>query len=196
MNLALSGLPHFVGSPDDGSLLTGHTIICPSPEYLERAYDDAKYGRFSQNPYLDIVIPSLLDPSLAPEGQHVMSISMQYAPYHLREGNWDEQREALGETILDTLSQYAPHLREQILYQEVITPLDWERDYGLTEGSIYHGQMALDQLLFMRPVAGYGKYRTPIENLYLCGSGTHPGGGVSGAPGYNAAREVLKDLNR
>jgi phytoene dehydrogenase-like protein len=194
MNLALHGLPHFNGSPDDGSLLTGRIIICPGLEYLERAYDDTKYGRFSQKPYLDITIPSLLDNTLAPENQHVMSITMQYAPYRLRQGSWDEQRETLGAAILDTLSQYAPHVREQIIYQEVITPLDWERDYGLAEGSIYHGQMALDQLFFMRPAAGYGKYRTPIENLFLCGAGTHPGGGVTGAPGYNAAREVLKTL--
>ena len=193
MNLALGGLPHFAGSPDDGSLLTGHIMICPSMEYLERAYDETKYGRFSKQPALDIVIPSLLDPALAPEGQHVMSITMQYAPYELRGENWDEQRETLGETILNTLSTCAPHIREHILYQEVITPLDWERDYGLTEGSIYHGQMALDQLLFMRPVSGYGKYRSPITNLYLCGAGTHPGGGVTGAPGYNAAKVVLKE---
>jgi phytoene dehydrogenase-like protein len=195
VNLALSGLPSFIGQPQDGHVhLGGHIIISPSLEYLERAYDDAKYGHMSQRPYLDVVIPSVLDPSLAPEGgQHVMSITMQYAPYDLRDGTWDEQRERLGDKIIDTLAEYAPNLKELILDRQVITPLDWEREYGLTEGSIFHGQMGFDQLLFMRPVAGYGQYRTPIENLYLCGAGTHPGGGVTGAPGYNAAREVLKE---
>ncbi len=194
VNLALAGLPRFTGQPDSEAHLGGHILISPSLEYLERAYDDAKYGNFSQKPFLDIVIPSVLDSSLAPAGQHVMSITMQYAPYHLRSGHWDDQRDALGEHVLDTLAKYAPTLKELILHRQVITPFDWERDYGLTEGGIFHGQMGLDQLLFMRPVAGYGQYRSPIENLYLCGAGTHPGGGVTGAPGYNAAREILKDL--
>jgi phytoene dehydrogenase-like protein len=196
VNLALSGLPTFTGQPEDSDLhLGGHILISPSLEYLERAYDDAKYGDFSERPYLDVVIPTLLDPSLAPAGQHVMSIAMQYAPYKLRNGDWAQQRESLGDHIVDALAEYAPDLKEHILDRQVITPLAWERDYGLTEGSIFHGQMGLDQLLFMRPVAGYGQYRTPIDNLYLCGSGTHPGGGVTGAPGYNAAREILKALN-
>ena len=147
-----------------------------------------------QQPFLDAVIPSVSDPSLAPDGQHVMSITMQYAPYHLRQSTWDEQREALGDTIIDTLAEYAPNLKNIILQRQVITPLDWERDYGLTEGGIFHGQMGLDQILFMRPIAGYGQYRTPVDNLYLCGAGTHPGGGVTGAPGHNAARAILKDL--
>ena len=199
VNLALSGLPRFTpplkGAGEGGvEHLGGHILISPSLEYLERAYDDAKYGAFSRRPYLDVVIPTVLDPSLAPPGQHVMSITMQYAPYHLRAGRWDEQREALGDRIIDTLADYAPNLKALILHRQVITPLDWEREYGLTEGCIFHGQMGLDQLLFMRPVAGYGQYRTPIDNLYLCGAGTHPGGGLTGAPGYNAAREVLKDL--
>jgi phytoene dehydrogenase-like protein len=161
-------------------------------EYLERAYDDAKYGGYSQKPFLDIVIPTVLDSSLAPAGQHVMSITMQYAPYKLRAGNWDESREKLGDHIISTLAEYAPNIKDLILHRQIITPLDWERDYALTEGCIFHGQMGLDQLLFMRPAAGFGQYRTPIENLYLCGAGTHPGGGVTGAPGRNAAREVLK----
>jgi len=193
VNLALSALPRFKNAE---AHLTGHLIICPSLEYLERAYDDAKYGRYSQQPYLDIVIPTALDSSLAPAGKHVMSITMQYAPYRLREGNWEEQRENLGDHIIDTLAEYAPNIKDLILHRQVLTPLDWERDYGLTEGGEFHGQMGLDQMLFMRPVAGYGQYRTPIEHLYLCGAGTHPGGGVTGAPGYNAAREVLKDLKR
>ncbi len=193
VNLALSDLPRF-RSPE--AHLSGHIIICPSLEYLERAYDDAKYGRYSQKPYLDIVIPTVLDSSLAQAGKHVMSITMQYAPYKLRESNWDEIREKLGDHVINTLAEYAPNIKDLILHRQVITPLDWERDYALTEGCIFHGQMGLDQLLFMRPVAGFGQYRTPIENLYLCGAGTHPGGGVTGAPGHNAAREILKDWKR
>ncbi len=193
VNLALTDLPRF---KDNEAHLSGHVIICPTLEYLERAYDDAKYGRYSQQPYLDIVMPSVSDASLAPAGQHVMSITMQYAPYKLREGNWDEQREKLGDHLINTLAAYAPNIKNLILHRQVITPLDWERDYGLTEGGEFHGQMGLDQMLFMRPIAGYGQYRTPIENLYLCGAGTHPGGGVTGAPGHNAAREILKDWKR
>jgi phytoene dehydrogenase-like protein len=189
-------MPRFSGLKDgDTERLSGHIVISPSVEYLERAYDDAKYGQYSAHPYLDVVIPSLLDPSLAPAGQHVMSITMQYAPYHLREGDWDQAREGLGDLVVDTLSEYAPNLRELILHRQVLTPLDLEREIGLTEGSIYHGQMDLDQLLFMRPIAGYGRYGMPIRNLYLCGAGSHPGGGVTGAPGMNAAREVLKALS-
>jgi phytoene dehydrogenase-like protein len=196
VNLALAGMPRFSGLKDgDTERLSGHIVISPSVEYLERAYDDAKYGQYSAHPYLDVVIPSLLDPSLAPAGQHVMSITMQYAPYHLREGDWDQAREGLGDLVVDTLSEYAPNLRELILHRQVLTPLDLEREIGLTEGSIYHGQMDLDQLLFMRPIAGYGRYGMPIRNLYLCGAGSHPGGGVTGAPGMNAAREVLKALS-
>ncbi|MCQ3979814.1 MAG: amine oxidase, partial [Anaerolineae bacterium] len=224
VNLALSGMPEFssltppYAPPDSGGgwggYLGGHIIISPSLEYLERAYDHAKYGRFSEQPYLDVVIPTVLDPSLAPAGQHVMSITMQYAPYNLRGsggaeeqgkgrlegwkvGGWDdEQRQALADKIIDTLAQYAPNLKDLIRHCQVITPLDWEQEYGLTEGHAFHGEMSLDQLLFMRPVPGYGQYRTPVERLYLCGAGTHPGGGVTGAPGYNAAREILGDLKR
>jgi phytoene dehydrogenase-like protein len=202
VNLALSDLPQFTclqskstsGNQESKIELGGHIIINPSLEYLERAYDEAKYGNFSQQPYLDVVIPSVTDPSLAPDGQHVMSITMQYAPYHLQDRSWDDRREALGDKIIDTLAEYAPNLRDLIVHQQIITPLDWERDYGLTEGGMFHGQMGLDQLLYMRPIAGYGQYRTPIDNLYLCGAGTHPGGGVTGAPGYNAAREIIKAL--
>jgi phytoene dehydrogenase-like protein len=210
VNLALSGLPNFtlpvapldVGGGWEG-YLGGHILVSPSLDYLEQAYDDAKYGRFSAQPYLDVVIPSVLDASLAPAGQHVMSVTMQYAPYELRgsrgageqgSNGWDgSQRQALSDTIIDTLANYAPNLKDLIRHCQVITPLDWEQQYGLTEGNINHGEMMLDQLLFMRPVAGYGQYRTPISRLYLCGAGTHPGGGVTGAPGYNAAREVLKE---
>ncbi len=214
VNLALSGLPEFSSLPTGNALennayLGGHIIISPSLEYLEHAYDAAKYGRFSDQPYLDVVIPTVLDPSLAPAGQHVMSITMQYAPYNLRgsggaeeqgsnpKSGWDErQRQALADKIIDTLAQYAPNLKDLIRHCQIITPLDWEQEYSLTEGNTFHGEMTLDQLLFMRPVPGYGQYRTPVEWLYLCGAGTHPGGGVTGAPGYNAAREILKDLKR
>ncbi|MDZ7309334.1 MAG: NAD(P)/FAD-dependent oxidoreductase, partial [candidate division KSB1 bacterium] len=196
MNLALRALPHFTGMPANEDGLHGHIVICPSLEYLERAYDDAKYGRFSRKPYLDIVIPTLLDPTLAPAGRHIMAVTMQYAPYHLRESHWEQERDRLGDHLVATLAEYAPGLPELILHRQVLTPHDYEREYGLTEGGEFHGQMGLDQLLFMRPVAGYGQYRTPIENLYLCGAGTHPGGGVTGAPGYNAAREILRDWKK
>ncbi|VAW31250.1 Beta-carotene ketolase [hydrothermal vent metagenome] len=191
MNLAVSRLPQFAGQPDNEQL-SGHIRISPSLDYLEKGYDASKYGRFSPNPYLDITIPTISDPALAPAGHHILSINMQFAPYELRESDWDTERERLGNHIIDTLSQYAPDLKELILHQQLLTPLDWERSYSLTEGSIHHGQMGLDQLLVMRPVAGWGQYQTPIANLYLCGAGAHPGGGVTGAPGYNAAREVLR----
>ena len=193
INLALSGLPQFNGQTD-ASQLSGCIRISPSLEYLERAYDAAKYGNPSPNPILDMTIPTLLDPALAPDGQHILSITMQYAPYNLAGSNWTEQRERLGDTILDTVSRYAPDLQSLILERQILTPLDWEQTYGLTEGSIHHGQMSLDQLLIMRPVSGWSRYRTPVKNLFLCGAGTHPGGGVTGAPGYNAAREVIKVL--
>ena len=198
INLALSGLPQFKGQTD-AAQLHGRIRISPSLQYLERAYDAAKYGRFSPNPVLDMTIPTLLDPTLAPEGQHILSITMQYAPYKLVDGDlvdgdWNSQREPLGDAVLDTLSQYAPDLHSLILQRQVLTPLDWEQTYGLTEGSIHHGQMSLDQLLIMRPFSAWSRYSTPVENLYLCGAGTHPGGGVTGAPGYNAAREVIKAL--
>ena len=191
LNLALNGLPEFVGQGSEGQL-HGRIRIAPSLDYLERAYDAAKYGRISPHPFLDVAIPTLLDPALAPDGRHVMSITMQYAPYALDDGNWNDERERLGDAIIATLNQYAPNLQSLILNRQIITPLDWEQKYGLTEGSIMHGQMGLDQLLVMRPVAGWSRYETPIANLYLCGAGAHPGGGVTGAPGYNAAREILK----
>lgn len=193
VNLALSGLPQFSGQAD-AAQLSGRICISPSLTYLEQAYDAAKYGSFSPNPLLDATIPTLLDPALAPAGQHIMSITMQYAPYDLAAGDWTEQRERLGDLIVAVLSRYAPDLPSLILERQILTPLDWEQTYALTEGSIHHGQMSLDQLLIMRPVSGWGRYRTPVENLFLCGAGTHPGGGVTGAPGYNAAREVIKHL--
>lgn len=199
LNLALTGLPRFTGLSmgEEYSLhLSGHTLICPGLDYLERAADEAKYGSFSRQPYLDITFPTILDPALAPPGQHLGCIDVQYAPYYLQEGDWDQLKERLGDQVLAILEAYAPGLRSLIIDQQVLTPLDLERRFGLTEGCIYHGQMALDQLLFMRPVAGYGRYRTPLGQLYLCGSGVHPGGGLTGVPGYNAAREVIYDLRR
>jgi phytoene dehydrogenase-like protein len=193
VHLALNGLPAFTANPDP-AVLRGTTVIAPSLNYLERAYDAAKYGDYSQKPYLEITVPTLADPSLAPEGKHVMSIHVQYAPYHLKTGTWDDKRSTLGDLVIETLSDYAPTLKSLISNLQVLTPLDLENIYGLTEGNLNHGEIMLDQILFMRPIPGYAQYRTPIDNLYLCGSGTHPGGGVSGACGRNAAKQVLKDL--
>lgn len=193
MNLALSALPPFQGIEHE-TQLQSRIHIAPSLDYLERAYDAAKYGDFSANPILDITIPTLLDPDLAPPGKHIMSITMQYAPFNLAHDNWPDAKERLGDTIIKTISNYAPGLPDLINDRHILTPLDWQQDYGLTEGSIHHGQMSLDQLLIMRPVPAWSRYQTPIDNLFLCGAGTHPGGGVTGAPGYNAAREVIKVL--
>lgn len=198
VNLALDGLPAFtaLGGSPTAAALAGRTHIGPEIDYLERAHDDAKYGRFSQHPYLDITIPSLSDASLAPQGKHVMSICVQFAPYRLRNGSWAAQRDALVDTVVKTLAAYAPNLPDVILARQVITPLDLEETYGLTGGHIYHGELALDQLFTMRPLLGWARYRTPIRGLYLCGSGTHPGTGLVGLSGANAAREILKDLRR
>jgi phytoene dehydrogenase-like protein len=196
VHLALKTLPVFTAvnnGPDPTQQLRGYVRIAPSLDYLEKAFDAAKYGQFARQPYLDVTIPSLTDPALAPAGRHVMSIYVQYAPYHLREGHWDDCREALGQAVIETLTQYAPNLKRAILHTKVLTPLDLETIYGLPEGNSSHGEMTLDQFLYMRPVPGYARYRAPIEGLYLCGAGTHPGGGVTGLPGYNAAREILKD---
>jgi phytoene dehydrogenase-like protein len=200
VNLALSGLPKFKaldslapsGAGSNGAALAGRIHIGPEIDYLERAFDDAKYGDFSRQPYLEITIPSIADSSLAPAGQHVMSIYVQFAPYTLKEGSWADRSEQLSQSVIRTLSDYAPDLGDRILHHQVITPLDLEETYGLTEGHIFHGEMALDQVFTMRPLIGWARYRTPIEGLYVCGAGTHPGGGVTGAPGANAAREILK----
>jgi len=202
VNLALSELPRFAGA--DESLLRGVISISPSLDYLERAHDDAKYGRVSGKPYLEATIPSLNDPALAPSGQHVMSIWMQYAPYRLREEKrgiappvWDDaRREAIGDLVVNTLSEYAPNLKGAIVQRQVLTPVDLESRFDAPEGNLYQGELALDQFLFMRPLAGWSQYRTPIAGLYLCGATTHPGGGLAGAAGYNAAREILKDVKR
>jgi phytoene dehydrogenase-like protein len=160
---------------------------------MERAYDEAKYGRYSRRPYVDVVIPSLTDPSVAPPGKHVMSCFVQYAPYHLREGSWDEHRDGFGDAVIDTLAQYAPGIRDRILHRQVLTPLDLEREWGLTEGNIFQGELSLEQLFFLRPAPGWARYRTPVRNLYVCGSAAHPGGGIMGAPGRNAATTVLRE---
>ena len=193
VNLALDALPEFTCLPGRGEHLRGAISISPSVDYMERAYDDAKYGDYSRRPYIDIVIPSLTDPSVAPPGKHVMSCFVQYAPYHLASGTWDEKREAFGDTVIETLSEYAPNLKNIIVGRQVVTPLDLEREWGLTEGNIFQGELSLEQLFFLRPVPGWAQYRTPIKNLYMCGSATHPGGGIMGAPGRIAAMEILKD---
>jgi len=198
VNLALSGLPEFTalkGESDTGAL-SGRIHIGPEIDYLERAFDESKYGNFSKQPHLEIAIPSVTDPSLAPAGKHVMSIYMQYAPYKLKGSDWDSQRVALGDTVVKTLAQYAPKLPELILTHQIITPQDLEDTYGLTGGHIFHGELALDQFFTMRPLLDWARYRTPIQNLYLCGSGTHPGAGLTGGSGANAAREILKDLKK
>ena len=198
VNLALAGLPKFtaLNGGDDGGALTGRIHIGPEIDYLERAFDESKYGNFSRQPYLETTFPSVTDPSLAPAGKHVMSIYVQYAPYKLKSGDWESQRVALGDAVVKTLSQYAPNLPELILRHQIITPQDLEDTYGLTGGHIFHGELALDQFFTMRPLLDWARYRTPITNLYLCGSGTHPGAGLTGGSGANAAREILKDLRR
>jgi len=196
VNLALAGLPDFTALQNgDGSALKGRIHIGPEIDYLERAFDESKYGNFSRQPYLEVAIPSLTDSTLAPQGKHVMSIYMQYAPYKLK-GDWESQRKALGQTVVQTLAQYAPNLPELILTHRIITPQDLEDVYGLTGGQIFHGDLALDQFFTMRPLLDWARYRTPIENLYLCGSGTHPGAGLTGGSGANAAREILRNLKK
>jgi phytoene dehydrogenase-like protein len=195
VNLALSGLPKFTSLNGD-NLMSGRIQIGPEIDYLERAFDDAKYGSFSKQPYLEVAIPSLTDPSLAPSGKHVMSIYVQYAPYKLRHTDWESQRVNLGDTVVKTLAQYAPNLPELILSHQIITPQDLEDTYGLTSGHIFHGELSLDQFFTMRPLLDWARYRTPIQNLFLCGSGTHPGAGLTGGSGANAAKEILKQLNQ
>src|SRR5579862_9531129 len=193
MNLALNGLPEFKalpGAPGPQHRATMH--ICPSVEYIERAWDDAKYGRPSQSPLIEMTIPTMYDPSLAPPGRHIMGIFLQYAPYTLRETTWETEREPYANRVLEVIQQYCPNIHDIVGERQVLTPLDLERRFGITGGNIFHGEMALDQMFVMRPVAGWARYRTPVKGLYLCGSGAHPGGGVMGAPGYNAARAILK----
>lgn len=196
INLALSALPEFptLKTKGTGSLLQSRLQISPEIDYLERAFDESKYGNFSRQPYLEVTFPSVSDPSLAPAGKHVMSIYMQYAPYTLKNSDWESQRTALGETVVKTIAQYAPDLPQMILHHQVITPKDLEDTYGLTGGHIFHGELALDQFFTMRPVLDWARYKTPIKRLFLCGSGTHPGTGLTGGSGANAAREIVKAL--
>jgi phytoene dehydrogenase-like protein len=193
INLALNGLPRFTAMPETPGPQHRATMhICPNIEYVERAWDDAKYGRPSARPLLELTIPTMYDPSLAPAGKHVMGIFLQYAPYTLREGTWDELREPFGDRVISLIEEYAPGFKSLIEHRQVLSPLDLERRFGITGGNIFHGEMSLDQMFVMRPVAGWARYRTPVEGLFLCGSGAHPGGGVMGAPGFNCAREILR----
>jgi phytoene dehydrogenase-like protein len=193
INLALNGLPSFRGV-DDQKKLSGRIHIGPEIDYLERAFDASKYGEFSSDPYLDINIPSLGDPSLASAGKHVMSIHVQFAPYKLRDGDWTTRRDEFASNVIDKLEVYAPNLRELIVASQVITPVDLEARYGLSGGHIHHGEQTLDQFFTFRPLIGWAQYRTPLKRLYLCGAGTHPGGGLTGLPGANAAREITRDI--
>ena len=193
VNLALDALPNFKCFPGPGVHLRGAISISPSMEYMERAYDDAKYGHFSRKPYIDMVIPSLTDPSVAPAGKHVLSCFVQYAPYKLAQGTWDDQKQAFGDNVINTIAEYAPNIKDIIVGRQVLTPLDLEREFGLTQGNIFQGELSLEQLFFLRPVAGWAYYRTPIHNLYMCGSATHPGGGIMGANGRIASQVILKE---
>jgi phytoene dehydrogenase-like protein len=193
VHLALSALPAFTGVPNPADL-HGRLQIAPGIDYLERAFDASKYGELPAHPYLDIVIPTLTDPALAPSGKHVLSAHVQFVPYQLRGMSWEAGRDALATIVLDTLERYAPGLRATVEARQVLAPPDLERQFGLTGGQIYHGEPALDQLFTMRPILGWSQYRTPIAGLFLCGAGTHPGGGITGGPGHNASREILRQL--
>ena len=196
VNLALGALPNFKCLPGGGPHLRGAISISPGTEYMERAYDDAKYGHYSKRPYIDMVIPSLTDPSVAPPGQHVLSCFVQYAPYKLAQGTWDDHREAFGNNVIETISEHAPNLKGIIIGKQVLTPLDLEREFGLTQGNIFQGELSLEQLFFLRPVPGWAYYGTPIVNLYMCGSATHPGGGIMGANGRIASQVILREWKK
>jgi phytoene dehydrogenase-like protein len=197
VNLALSEEPRFTGTPSSHTPLerTFYTIV-PSLEFAERCYDIAKFGDIPEELWVDCVIASNADDTLAPPGTHIMTCFVQYVPYHLRQGTWDENRELLGDRVVRKIAEHAPNVPGSIIARQVLTPLDLERTYGLTEGNIFHGDLMLEQLFFMRPVAGWSQYRTPIDGLYLCGAGAHPGGGVTGAPGHNAAQQALRDWRK
>jgi phytoene dehydrogenase-like protein len=198
VNLAVDALPNFTSLPGVGEHLRGAISFSPSLDEMERAYDDAKYGSFSRKPYIDMIIPTLVDPSMAPPGKHVISCFVQYAPYNLApgSGSWDDNREAFGDAVIDRIAEFAPNIRDVILHRQVLTPLDIERTTGLSEGNIFQGELSLEQLFFNRPVPGYARFRTPIRDLWLCGSATHPGGGIMGANGRIAAMEVLRARGR
>ena len=194
VNLALDGLPDFSALPGSGHHLRGAISISPSYDHLEKAYDDAKYGNFSESPYMDIILPSVLDPDMAPSGKHVMSCFVQYAPYNIKGGWNDDKREAFGDAVINTIAKYAPNIKDIILHRQVLTPADLESTFGLTEGNIFHGELTLQQLFALRPAVKWADYSTPIKNYYQCGSGTHPGGGITGSPGEMAAKKILKVL--
>ncbi|HET9365312.1 MAG TPA: NAD(P)/FAD-dependent oxidoreductase [Candidatus Angelobacter sp.] len=197
VNFALSALPKFTTLGEAGdATLRGRIHVGPEIDYLERAFDESKYGNFSPHPYLEMTIPSLTDSSLAPAGKHVMSVYVQFAPFKLKSGDWDSQRDALANTVVKTISQYALNFADLVEDAQIITPKDLEDKYGLTGGHIFHGELALDQFFTMRPLLDWARYKTPIQNLYLCGSGTHPGAGLTGGSGANAAREILKEFRR
>src|SRR5579871_3980898 len=193
VNFVLSEEPRFTGTSPTATPLerTFYTLV-PSLEFAERCYDIAKFGEIPEELWVDCVISSNADDSLAPAGRHILTCFVQYVPYRLRDGNWDEKRELLGDRVVKKIAEYAPNVPNSIIARQVLTPLDLERTYGLTEGNIFHGDLRLEQLFFMRPVSGWSQYRTPIDGLYLCGAGAHPGGGVTGAPGHNAAHQVLQ----
>jgi len=195
VHFVLDKLPAFtaIAKDDPQTILNGHIQIAPTMTYIQKAFDPVKYGQRSERPYLDIQIPTLTDPSLAPEGKHIMSVTVKYMPYTLQEGDWTDLRESVGQLVVDTLTEYAPDFAQSVRQVKVITALDMETDYGLPEGNMVHGEMTLDQFLWMRPVPGYAQYRAPLDDLYLCSSATHPGGGITGINGKNAAREILKD---
>ncbi|HYL47175.1 MAG TPA: NAD(P)/FAD-dependent oxidoreductase [Candidatus Limnocylindrales bacterium] len=197
VNIVLSEEPRVKGFPEDwtGPQRSLFTLV-PSLEFAQRCYDIAKFGEIPEELWVDCVVASNVDSTLAPTGKHVMTCFVQYVPYKLRSGNWDEKRELLGDRVIKKIAEYAPNVPNAILARQVLTPLDLERTYGLTEGNIFHGDLSLDQLFFMRPIPGWAQYRTPVAGLYLCGAGAHPGGGVTGAPGYNAAHQALRDLKR
>jgi phytoene dehydrogenase-like protein len=194
VNLAVDRLPDFTCLPGVGEHLRGAISFSPSIDDMETAYDDAKYGHFSRKPYIDMIIPTLVDPTMAPPGKHVMSCFVQYAPYHLAGGEiWDDaKREAFGQNVIDTIEERFPRIRDHIVGHQFVTPKDIEDITGLTEGNIFAGELSLEQLFFNRPVPGWARYRTPVERLWMCGSATHPGGGIMGAPGRIAALEYLK----
>ncbi|HET7757122.1 MAG TPA: NAD(P)/FAD-dependent oxidoreductase, partial [Steroidobacteraceae bacterium] len=197
LNIALDGLPEFPAIPPGSPCTRGDLHVTDSIDMLERAYDDWKEGRWSRSPYLDVLIPSQIDPTMAPDGKHYMSVFVQYCPYRLADGEWTgAKRQAFGETVLDAIARHSPNFRALVLHAEIRTPQELENEVGLTEGNIFQGELTFDQLFFNRPVPGCAQYRAPLHGLYLCGSSTHPGGGVMGAPGANAARTILADLRR
>lgn len=197
LNIALDGLPSFPSIPADSPCIKGDLHILDTIDAMERAYDDWKDGRWSRAPYIDMLLPSLIDPTMTPDGKHYMSVFVQYAPYQLADGPWTaEKRQAFGNTVIDGIAAHSPDFKDMILHAEIRTPWDIENEVGLTEGNIFQGELTMDQLLFNRPIPGYAQYRTPVDGVYMCGSSTHPGGGVMGAPGANAARVILRDLKK